>query len=225
MEDVDIDFRKIRKIVEENVKRKVELYVQKKLKYSNDVNNDIGIINNEKDKNKSDIEDLTDPRIWNRKGLELKNLKKFEEAIKCYDKAIELDPNYLEARNNKGVVLSLMEKFEEAIKCYDKALEINPNIPEVWNNKGVALGHLKRYGEEIRCYNKAIEINPNYPKAYYNKGIALRNLEMYEDAFKTLIKASELNPNDMSIWFELGYTAGYLMRDLEKRIIQTKRWR
>ena len=39
------------------------------------------------------------------KVLALYNLGKYEEAIKCYDKAIEIDPNYADAWNNKGLAL------------------------------------------------------------------------------------------------------------------------
>jgi Flp pilus assembly protein TadD len=34
-------------------------------------------------------------------------LERFNEAIKCYDQAIELDPNYTDALNNKGIIFIL----------------------------------------------------------------------------------------------------------------------
>ena len=42
---------------------------------------------------------------WNNKGLALDNLGRYEEAIKYYDKAIELDPNNADAWYNKGLLL------------------------------------------------------------------------------------------------------------------------
>ena len=52
------------------------------------------------------------------------HLGKHEEAIKCYDKVIEIDPEYPFAWYNKGVALRQLEKPEEEIKCYDKVKEL-----------------------------------------------------------------------------------------------------
>ena len=40
---------------------------------------------------------------WNNKGIALRNIGKYDEAIECYDTAIKIDPNYADAWNNKGV--------------------------------------------------------------------------------------------------------------------------
>ena len=45
------------------------------------------------------------------------------DAIKHYDKALEREPNNVEAWTNKGSVLGNMGKYNEAIECYDRALE------------------------------------------------------------------------------------------------------
>jgi tetratricopeptide (TPR) repeat protein len=45
------------------------------------------------------------------KGNILANLGRYEEAIKCYDKAIELNPNYALAIINKNNVLSIIDKI------------------------------------------------------------------------------------------------------------------
>ena len=55
------------------------------------------------------------------------NLNKYEEAIECYDKAIQINPNYSNAFNIKGHALYNLNKYEETIECYDKAIQINPN--------------------------------------------------------------------------------------------------
>ena len=59
-----------------------------------------------------------------------------EEAIKCYDESIKLNPKYEIAWNNKGNSLYKFGKYEESIECYDEAIKLNPKFENAWNNKG-----------------------------------------------------------------------------------------
>lgn len=73
----------------------------------------------------------------NNKGLSLYNLKRYNEAIECYDKILEINPKDANAWYKKGVVLYQdLHKDEEVIKAYDKAIEINPNYALAWYKKG-----------------------------------------------------------------------------------------
>ena len=49
--------------------------------------------------------DTYDAKDWNRKGNALYNLKKYDEAIKCYDKAIEI--NFIQHNTNTNVRILL----------------------------------------------------------------------------------------------------------------------
>ena len=62
--------------------------------------------------------------MWNNKGLALNSLGRYDEAIKCYDKAIEIDPNDADAWNNKGLALNSLGNNDEAKKCYDRSREL-----------------------------------------------------------------------------------------------------
>ena len=63
------------------------------------------------------------------------NQNKYEEAIECYDKAIQINPNYSEAFNNKGLALGDLNKYEEALKTANLALFIWPNNLECHQSK------------------------------------------------------------------------------------------
>ena len=84
---------------------------------------------------------------WNDKGRALCERGKYEEAIECFDKAIEINPDFVCAWHGKGRVLYEQGKYEEAIKCYDKAIEIDPNLAYVWHGKALALDKLGRHEE------------------------------------------------------------------------------
>ena len=69
------------------------------------------------------------------KGLALWNLKRLEEALACYDRAIEnyeelvgagrcdLRENVATALMNKGVSIDDLYRLEEALDWYDRAIE------------------------------------------------------------------------------------------------------
>jgi tetratricopeptide (TPR) repeat protein len=52
-------------------------------------------------------------------------LNNSDEAIRAYDKAIEINPKYSDAWNNKGNSLSKLGKSDEAQKSWAKVKEID----------------------------------------------------------------------------------------------------
>ncbi len=121
-------------------------------------------------------------------------LLQHQEAIELYDKALKLDPNYVNALYNKGNTLSNLGKYQEAIELYDKALKIKPDAVLALYNKGTALDNLGRYQEAIECYDKALKIDPGYVDALYNKGTTLDKLDKHQEAMECFDKILKINP-------------------------------
>jgi tetratricopeptide (TPR) repeat protein len=76
------------------------------------------------------------------KGNEYYYKKEYNNAIQCFDKALEIDPNNASTWNNKGLVLDHLRKYDDAIQCYDKALEIDPNNDLFNENRNIVLEKL-----------------------------------------------------------------------------------
>jgi protein O-GlcNAc transferase len=137
-------------------------------------------------------------------GASLQKEGKIDEAIICYQGAIELDPNYASAYLGLAIVLKKKGQIEEPINCYRKAIEINPNFIKAIYNLGNALldkGQLNeaiacyQTDEAIACYKKSIELNPNYTDAYFNLGIALERQGKHDEAIMNYEKVILLNPH------------------------------
>ena len=62
---------------------------------------------------------------------------KFEEAIKDFDKAIELNPQDAEVYIERGFMKFLLTKYEEAFEDYKKAGELDPQNRD--ENEGLRL--------------------------------------------------------------------------------------
>jgi len=141
---------------------------------------------------------------WVNKGMSLHNLGRFDEGLKCCDKALEINPKDGSAWNNKGICLHSLGRFDEAARCYDSALEINLQLADPWNNKGLALHSLGRFDEAIKCYDKALEINPGHAFVWSNKGISLDNLGHFDEAIKCINRALEIDPKLPVAWSNKG---------------------
>ncbi len=134
--------------------------------------------------------------------------KKYDDALKYYNEALEIDSHHLQSLFNKAVVLQLMGHVGDALKCYDSALEVNPNDPEIWGNRGIALRSLGRVEEALDSYNKGLDFAPGDAALWSNKGIALRSMGRVKEAIECYDRALEINPKDAGIWSNKGVVLG-----------------
>ena len=81
--------------------------------------------------------------------------KKFHEALKCYEKAVQADPDNPKAWYNQGLALKYLKRSEEAIAAYTQAIELNPDYSIAWSNKGFVFIQLERFEEAAACFAKA----------------------------------------------------------------------
>ena len=70
------------------------------------------------------------------KGQDAFEDDKSNAAIRHFNKAIELDPNYADAYNYRGEVYSYLEKYPEALADFSKAVTLNPKLGEAFQGRG-----------------------------------------------------------------------------------------
>ena len=56
------------------------------------------------------------------------DLSRDDEALKAFDKAIEINSTYIDARISKGLALSAHGMHDEAMQAFDEAIEIDPKM-------------------------------------------------------------------------------------------------
>ncbi|HSF51526.1 MAG TPA: tetratricopeptide repeat protein [Nitrososphaeraceae archaeon] len=161
------------------------------------------------------IDHFFKPEFFNIIGFAYNKLEYRNYAIVCCDKAIEINPQYVNAYINKGIALFVLVRNEEAIKCYDKAIEIDPHVSMSYYLKGRILLAVGRYEEAIVCCDKAIEIDPYDTMSYYNKGNALSALGRYEEAIDYYDKAIAINSQDAEAYYYKGVILSILGRNEE----------
>jgi len=149
---------------------------------------------------------------WNRKGLAFFNLSRYSEALQCFDKAIQLEPNNAVYWYNKGGTLDNLSRDNEALQCYDKATQLEPNNAMYWANKGGTLDNLSRDNEALQCYDKAIQLEPNNAMYWFAKGLVLSSLKRYNEALQCYDKATQLESNNAGYWGSKGGALARLER-------------
>jgi len=77
--------------------------------------------------------------VCNNLGVAYAKMKRFEEAIQQYNKAIGIDAQYDEAYGNLGQALHEQKRLEEAISAYQKAIDIGPECTEYHRGYGDSL--------------------------------------------------------------------------------------
>ena len=147
---------------------------------------------------------------WDQRGFILadlagplgNNMSMYEEAIKYFDRAAELDPQRKEAWIFKCSVLDTrLNRSDEALLAYDKAIELdganaedNESLSNAWSGKGTALAELGRYNESFEAFDKAIELNPQASAfVWLSKGDALNQSGRYEEAAEAYDEVVEQN--------------------------------
>jgi len=181
------------------------------------------------------------------KGVALRIQEKFEEAVQSFEKAIELKPDYQQAKQALAETLIFAgnkfgteKQLEKANAHYLKWLELqginkDPKVEvQVHYTMGVNYLNLKDAVKSAETFQKLIN-QPNlqkdfsqiYAVSHYMLGLGLGQMNKYEEAQENLIKYLELSQSDPANPFAplANYMIGssaYLALDEEVEKINTE---
>ena len=132
---------------------------------------------------------------WFRRAYEHQMAGRFDEAVECYEKSIELEPT-AEAHTFLGWTYSFKRQYERAIEECHKAIEVDPSFGNPYNDIGAYLIELGRLGEAIPWFEKAIEAPRYEPRHFPHFNLSRIFVKRYEygRAIEHLRQALELEP-------------------------------
>ena len=128
------------------------------------------------------------------KAFSLASLGDHTEAIKYYDRVLELEPSNSDAWNNRGSCCKKLGKVQDALQCYENALHAEPHNASAWSNKGNALSALGKYTEAIVSLNRAIEVDGQNESAWLNKALVEDRLGLVRESLSSFQKFISLGP-------------------------------
>ena len=127
-----------------------------------------------------------------------------EHALSALNKAIDLEPDFVEAYNNRGAAKNLLGRHQDAIADYDITIRLKSDYAEAYSNRGTAKNLLGRHQDAIADYDKAIRLKPDYAGAYDGRGSTKYLLGRSQDAIANYDQAIRLEPDDVHAYYHRG---------------------
>jgi tetratricopeptide (TPR) repeat protein len=145
----------------------------------------------------NDIKTANDLFEYQRVAEELHDAKKYNESLRWYLRAAQIEPHPT-ILISIGYCLLNLQRYDEAIEWCEKIIRSpspGESLQDAWYLMGLCLYSLGRYQEAIECYDKALELDPNCAACWNNKGYTLYSLGRYQEAIECYDKALELDPH------------------------------
>lgn len=103
---------------------------------------------------------LEHPMVLNLTALKFEEENRFEDALAVLQRAIQIAPQDLGARNAAGLVLTRLERYREALAMFDSVVEIMPEFAGAHCARGATLEALGRLKEAEAAHRRALELEP-----------------------------------------------------------------
>ena len=116
---------------------------------------------------------------WKEKGNHLVQERKYQEALDCYTKAIELDKNDPILYSNRSAMYYNLNDFENALLDAEEAIYLKPDYAKAYLRKGNALEKQYKYQEALDTYKIGLQKDKNniqLLEAYQKLEDSLKNL-------------------------------------------------
>ena len=108
------------------------------------------------------VRDPTSYSSFNIFGLCLMSDGKYEEAQRAFERAIQINPQYLPAHVNMGNALVALRHDDDALKEFLTAISTRPNDFLALKNIGLIYGRQARFDLAVKYLEQARELAPRY---------------------------------------------------------------
>lgn len=105
------------------------------------------------------------PMAWIRYGDALRQIKRYQPALRAYEIALSLTPGNLPLIDNIANLYMELGQTEKAIQQYKFVLARDSTLATTWLNLGVAYARSEQYGEARRAWQHVLKYQPNHPTA------------------------------------------------------------
>jgi tetratricopeptide (TPR) repeat protein len=143
--------------------------------------------------------------IYEGESYEKANL--FDQAMECYHKALDLDPQSVDACTGLGICLMEKEEHRASLVWFEKALRIDHTISETWVYVAEVFVNLNMPEEAMMSYKRSLDIDPDQADVLGSLGNLYFDAGEYEKAL-AYYQEAELLDHDLAgldLFFALVY--------------------
>lgn len=137
-----------------------------------------------------------DERAHNLLGTYHFGLQHYDKAIREYEKAVNINPEFTPAYNLLGYAYRFQEQYDKSEKTFRKYIELIPNDPNPYDSFAELLMRIGRYDESIQNYRKALNLDSHFVNSYIGIATNLDFKGEHANARKELQKLLEAARND-----------------------------
>jgi tetratricopeptide (TPR) repeat protein len=148
-------------------------------------------------------------------GRTLQFQGRHEDALKTFDKAVQLKPHDAELWKHLGHALVELKRPQDALLGFQQALKLNPRHGNAAYQCGLLLHELERPQEALAHVDLAHELQPGQPSVLELRAAVLFSLQRFEDALADSRRAHAINPDSADACNNIGAALQRLGRDEE----------
>ncbi len=146
-------------------------------------------------------------------GTALQHQGRHEEALKAFDKAVQLKPEDAELWKNLGSVLIELQRPADAVLSFQQALKLDPHNWDAANKCGTLLHRLGRLEEAVAHFKLYDQLQPNLALAMRTQ--CLFDMKRFEEALADNRRAQALDPSNADTCNNIGIALQLLGREEE----------
>lgn len=130
-------------------------------------------------------------------GNDLYHLKRYDEALKSFQQAIEIHPPDIDiavASYWIGAIYNEEKKFGSAIEPLQTAVKLRPDDPDYRSELGTAYYGAQKFPEAATALKEAVRLRPNDGTALYGLGLAYVSLHQKDEALNVYQQLMPVDP-------------------------------
>lgn len=136
------------------------------------------------------------PQTWCAVGNCHSLQKEHDLAIKFFQRAVQVDPNFAYAYTLLGHEYVVTEELEKGMSCFRNAIRLDPRHYNAWYGMGTIYSKQEKFQLAEFHYQRALAINPRSCVLMVHIGVVQLQLMKKDEALETFDKAIALEPNN-----------------------------